>query len=74
MSANITTPITSEQAARSHALDLCAAHSRDLTVIFRDACTSDQCRPIKQKDRHALQQRVREKLRLIEARLEEACK
>ena len=74
MSANVTTPITPVQAARSHALDLAAAHSRDLAVLFRDACLSDQTCPIRQKDRHALQQRAREKLRLIEARLEEVCK
>ena len=63
---------TAEQAARSHALDLACAHSRDLAVLLRDAAQSDQARPLKQKDRHALNQRAAEKLRQLQARLAEA--
>lgn len=72
MSANVTTPITAEQAKRSYALDLACAHARDLAVFLRDAALSDQAKPLQQKDRHALRQRVQGKIRELQARIEEA--
>ena len=72
MNANVTTAITPEQAARTAALDHACAHSRDLAALLRDAATSDEAKPLKQKDRHALRQRALEKLRQLQARIEEA--
>lgn len=74
MSANVTTPITPDQAARSQALACASNEVRLLGLLVDEAAIKDSCRPMKQKDRHALQQRVREKLRLIQARIEEVAK
>lgn len=72
MSRSVTAPLTADQARRTAALDtLCRCHLADLDLLVLEARQEDAALPIRQKDRHALVSRAREKLRLIEAKLKE---
>lgn len=43
----------------------------DLALLMLEARKEDEALPIRQRDRHALVSRAREKIRLIEAKLKE---